>query len=87
MDMRQLDRYRCDECGFEADVTRPPRPANTSEETLCCCGHCGAEMKSTAAADERLHPRTVHAAVPLEPPRLTVTETARLAKKWNGAAY
>jgi len=45
MRVRSHDHYRCDECGFEADVTRPPRATSTSEETLCCCcGRCGAEI-------------------------------------------
>jgi predicted nucleic acid-binding Zn ribbon protein len=61
MGMRPFDRYRCDECGFEAEVTQPPR-ATASDETLCCCRRCGAEMKSNAAADERRNPRLAHAA-------------------------
>jgi predicted nucleic acid-binding Zn ribbon protein len=62
MGMRLLDRYRCDECGFEAEVTHPSIATSPSDETLCCCGRCGAEMESRAAADERLNPRMAQAA-------------------------
>jgi DNA-directed RNA polymerase subunit RPC12/RpoP len=45
MRMRQLDRYRCDDCGFEGEVTRPTRRATSmSEETFYCCGRCGARL-------------------------------------------
>jgi DNA-directed RNA polymerase subunit RPC12/RpoP len=61
MRMRPYDRYRCHECGFEAEVTRLPRATSASDETLCCCGGCGAEieidMKTSAAADQDRSPR------------------------------
>lgn len=49
MRMGPFDRYRCNECGFEAEVTRLPRAMNASDEALRCCGRCGAEIELMAS--------------------------------------
>jgi predicted nucleic acid-binding Zn ribbon protein len=70
MRTRPPDRYRCDECGFEAEVTRPTRAAQTSDETLCCCGRCGAEIEITSGTADQERSRRVPQAVP--PPTLLI---------------